>query len=114
MRHRDHARCYLDSRGLKGRMNMRKSVSHSRRTDFGIAFLAACVMATLAFVPAFAATKDKPPATAPAPSDAESPPASLAPTTTLERIRGTGKIVLGYRPDAAPMSDRDASGQPAG
>ena len=35
-----------------------------------------------------------------------------APTTTLERIRSTGKIVLGYRPDAAPMSYRDASGQP--
>ncbi len=94
---------------------MRKSVSQSRRTDFRIAFVAACVMATLAFAPAFAATKEKPaPAAAPAPSEAEAQPVSLAPTTTLERIRSTGKIVLGYRPDAAPMSYRDASGQPAG
>ena len=31
---------------------------------------------------------------------AETVPASPAPTTTLERIRSTGKIVLGYRPDA--------------
>ncbi len=29
-------------------------------------------------------------------------------------IRSTGKIVLGYRPDAAPMSYRDASGKPTG
>jgi len=96
---------------------MRKSASQSRLTDFRIAFAAACVMATLAFAgPAFAATKNKPaPAAAPAASEAQSQPmAALTPTTTLERIKGAGKIVLGYRPDAAPMSYRDASGQPAG
>ena len=96
---------------------MRKSASQSRLTDFRIAFAAACVMAALAFAgPAFAATKNKPaPAAAPAASEAQSQPmAALTPTTTLERIKGAGKIVLGYRPDAAPMSYRDASGQPAG
>ncbi len=41
-------------------------------------------------------------------------PAAPAPTTTLDRIRAAGKIVLGYRTDAGPMSSRDASGKPTG
>ncbi len=37
-----------------------------------------------------------------------------APTTTLERIRATGTLRLGYRMDAQPFSYQDASGQAAG
>ena len=33
---------------------------------------------------------------------------------TLDRIRSAGKIELGYRGDAAPMSSRDWCGQPVG
>lgn len=33
---------------------------------------------------------------------------------TLERIRATGELKLGYRTDAAPLSFADAQGQPAG
>jgi ABC-type amino acid transport substrate-binding protein len=33
---------------------------------------------------------------------------------TLDRIRSSGKLALGYRVDDAPMSYRDGSGQPAG
>jgi polar amino acid transport system substrate-binding protein len=36
------------------------------------------------------------------------------PTTTLDRIINAGRIALGYRADAAPMSYRAASGQPEG
>ena len=56
--------------------------------------------------------KRKPPSRPPA----TEPVATVAPlpTTTLERIKAAGKIVLGYRADAAPMSYRDSSGQPAG
>ena len=34
--------------------------------------------------------------------------------TTIERIVNADRITLGYRPDAAPMSHRAASGQPQG
>jgi polar amino acid transport system substrate-binding protein len=33
---------------------------------------------------------------------------------TLDRIRGSGRIALGYRADDPPMSYRDGNGQPAG
>ncbi len=97
---------------------MRKSASiASRGTDlavaFGIALAGACAMAMIAVVPAYAASK--PAAATAAPVAAEPAPAPApAPTTTLDRIRSSGKIVLGYRPDAAPMSSRDASGKPVG
>src|SRR5262249_30799466 len=37
-----------------------------------------------------------------------------ASTATLDRIRQTGKLTLGYRADARPFSYRDASGEAAG
>jgi polar amino acid transport system substrate-binding protein len=97
-------------------MNMRKSASiASHRTDlavaFGIALAGACAMAMVAIaVPGYAATKPAAAATA-APVVAEPAP---VPTTTLDRIKSSGRIVLGYRTDAAPMSSRDASGKPVG
>jgi polar amino acid transport system substrate-binding protein len=45
---------------------------------------------------------------------AEAATPAAAPTTTLERIRATGELTLGYRTDARPFSFRDESGQPAG
>jgi ABC-type amino acid transport substrate-binding protein len=96
--------------------------SNYRRSElsvaFAIALLGACAMAALAVaVPAYGAAKAKPAvaATADAATAAE-PVASAAqtPTSALERIRVAGKIVLGYRADAAPMSYRDASGRPVG
>ncbi len=99
---------------------MRKSASiASHRTDlavaFGIALAGACAMAMVAIaVPGYAATKPAAAATA-APVVAEPAPVPApAPTTTLDRIRSSGRIVLGYRTDAAPMSSRDASGKPVG
>jgi ABC-type amino acid transport substrate-binding protein len=102
-------------------MNMIKSVStNDRRSELSIAlaiaFAGACVMAALAVVvPAHAAPK------APAPAAVTSTPAPLAiepvaapPIATLDRIKSAGRIVFGYRADAAPMSSRDASGQPVG
>jgi ABC-type amino acid transport substrate-binding protein len=41
-------------------------------------------------------------------------PAAPAPTTTMERIRSTGTLKLGYRTDARPFSFKDASGGPTG
>lgn len=40
--------------------------------------------------------------------------AAPGPASTLERVRQTGKLVLGYRGDARPFSYRDESGNPAG
>jgi ABC-type amino acid transport substrate-binding protein len=82
-----------------------------------IALLSACAMAALAMaVPAYAAAQAKPAVAATRDVTAAEPVASAAqaPTTALERIRAAGKIVLGYRADAAPMSYRDASGRPVG
>ena len=44
------------------------------------------------------------------------PPLAQAagPAGTLERVRQTGKLTLGYRADARPFSYRDESGNPAG
>jgi ABC-type amino acid transport substrate-binding protein len=63
--------------------------------------IAVCAVALLAFVPAALAQK----AQAPAPT---------APTKTLDRIRQTGQIRLGYRTDAAPFSYKENSGLAAG
>ena len=99
---------------------MIKSAStNDRRSElsiaFAIAFAGACAMAALAVVvPAYGAPKP-----APAPRRAANRCRAAVtepapPTATLDRIRSAGKIVLGYRADAAPMSSRDASGQPVG
>jgi len=48
-----------------------------------------------------------------APVSAQKPAAPPA-STTLNRIKQTGKIRLGYQPDARPFSFRDPSGKPAG
>ncbi len=98
----------------------KSAFTNDRRSElsiaFAIAFVSACAMAALAFVvPAYGASKPMP-----ATAASGEPPAVLseapaaAPAAALGRIRSTGKIVLGYRPDAAPMSSRDASGQPVG
>jgi len=42
------------------------------------------------------------------------PAAAPPPATTLERIRATGSLKLGYRTDAQPFSFQDASGQAGG
>ena len=99
-----------------------KSTSNDRRSELSIAlaiaFAGACAMAALAIViPVHAATKAQSvvaAGTAPAVTDGLPAPVVPAPTTTLERIRAAGKITLGYRTDAAPMSFRDSSEQPAG
>lgn len=101
---------------------MKKSTSNERRSElsiaFAIAFAGACAMAALAIVvPVHAASKAKPAVAAAAPLAADAEPvATIAPlpTTTLERIKAAGKIALGYRAEAAPMSYRDSAGQPAG
>jgi ABC-type amino acid transport substrate-binding protein len=40
--------------------------------------------------------------------------APVGPSPTIDRIKAAGKIVLGYRTDAAPMSSRDSAGRPVG
>ena len=40
--------------------------------------------------------------------------ASAAPAATLDRIRQTGKLMLGYQPDARPFSYVEGSAQPKG
>ncbi len=40
--------------------------------------------------------------------------ATSAPAATLEKVRETGKLTLGYRVDARPLSYQDESGKPAG
>jgi ABC-type amino acid transport substrate-binding protein len=102
-------------------MNMLKSASpDNRRSEllfpcakaFAKIFASACVMAALAVVaPAYAAPAAGEPEPAPA---VESATTTAAPIATLDRIRSAGRLVLGYRADAAPMSSRDPSGQPAG
>jgi putrescine:ornithine antiporter len=42
------------------------------------------------------------------------PPLAEAATGTLERVRASGRLTLGYRADARPFSYRDESGNPAG
>ena len=93
---------------------------NGRRAELSIAFLiafgSACAMAALAIVvPAHAATKAQPAVAAAAPAaEVQLATPTPQPTTALERIKASGKIVLGYRSDATPMSYRDAAGQPAG
>ena len=41
-------------------------------------------------------------------------PAAKASASTLERIKSSGSLKLGYRTDARPFSFQDASGKPAG
>jgi len=96
---------------------MTKFTSNYRRGElsiaFAFAFAGACAMAALAiFVPAYASSPSKPPAADTTDAAAAEPIAP--PTTTLGRVRASGKLVIGYRPDAAPMSSRDAQGQAAG
>ena len=101
---------------------MTNSMSKDRCTElsiaFAIAFAGACAMGALAMVvPAHAATTAKATAAVAAPTATDPEPfapAATTPTTSLERIKATGKITLGYRADAAPMSYRDAGGRPAG
>ena len=41
-------------------------------------------------------------------------PAAKASASTLERIKSSGSLKLGYRTDARPFSFQDASGKPGG
>lgn len=71
----------------------------------------ACVV-FLASTPTHAASKPAaPPPPPPPPAEAVPPP---PPVLALDRIRASGKLTIGYRADAAPMSSRDASGNAAG
>ena len=42
------------------------------------------------------------------------PPAAKASASTLERVKSSGSLKLGYRTDARPFSFQDASGKPGG
>jgi polar amino acid transport system substrate-binding protein len=66
---------------------------------------AIALAAALICLPGASAQTDEPTATV-----ATAP----APTSTLERIRSSGRLTLGYLTDARPMSYRDTSGNPAG
>jgi len=48
------------------------------------------------------------------PAPAQRAPSAAAPATTLERIKASGVVKLGYRTDARPFSFRDESGRGAG
>jgi ABC-type amino acid transport substrate-binding protein len=72
-----------------------------------------CVIALIASAPLVAAQRRDPPK----PTVATPAAATTVPTAskgTLDRIRETGRIKLGYRVDARPFSYRDASTQAAG
>jgi ABC-type amino acid transport substrate-binding protein len=93
--------------------------TNERRSELSIAFaialVSACAMAALAAaVPAYGAPKSTAAGPAPVVSEPAPPVVTAPPAAALDRIRSTGRLVLGYRADAAPMSSRDASGQPAG
>lgn len=79
---------------------MQNIQSQKRRTLFPL--LCATLLTTLLPLQAIQAQPQQPVTTQPAPGG------------TLERIRSSGKLTLGYRVDNEPMSYRDAAGQPAG
>jgi len=86
-------------------MQLRQSARASRHLRITIA------TALMAMTPlALGAVAMPQPAIEPPPVMAAQPAASGA----LDRIRASGKLVLGYRTDARPMSYQDASGQAAG
>jgi ABC-type amino acid transport substrate-binding protein len=68
----------------------------------------------IAFAVAFLALFAAPAAQAQDEPAAETAAAAPAPTTTLERVRSSGRLALGYVADAQPFSYRDASGSAAG
>jgi polar amino acid transport system substrate-binding protein len=72
---------------------------------------ALCVAVIALASPSFAATKPAPPPPPPPPAEPTPPP---PPALALDRIRAGGKLVIGYRTDAAPMSSRDTSGNATG
>ena len=69
-------------------------------------WIATSAIAVLAIAPALFAQAGK---KAPPPAPAASPPAG-----TLDRIRTTGTLKLGFRTDARPLSFQDQSGKAAG
>jgi ABC-type amino acid transport substrate-binding protein len=81
---------------------------HRSKASVALAFAVCAITAFTAVAPASAASESSSFGT----SDANGETA--VPTTTLGRIRRAGRIVIGYRADAAPMSHRDPSGKPAG
>lgn len=66
------------------------------------AAVAACAIALAVAIPVLRAQKPEPPT------------AAHVASSTLDRIRSTGQIRVGYRTDARPLSFRDESGQPSG
>ena len=73
-----------------------------------------CVVSAVATTSAQAAPKPaaaQPPAPPAAAVEPVAPPVSVF---AVDRIRAAGKLVIGYRTDAAPLSSRDASGNPSG
>jgi ABC-type amino acid transport substrate-binding protein len=84
--------------------------SSIHRSERSVAFaLVFCGVTALAVAPTYAASASATFVT----SDAQASADIAQPTTTLDRIRRAGRIVIGYRADAAPMSHRDPSGKPA-
>src|SRR5678816_2171520 len=81
-------------------------------TSFACSLAAVCALTALAAVAPALATPDTPRV---APGDAQPEMAQAPrPTSTLDRILSADRIALGYRADAAPMSQRAASGEPEG
>ncbi len=95
--------------------NQRRDLLSAMRT-FAMALATGCALVTVTVaVSVDAASKPTPAPAMAAPTSEPAPVASPpAPATTIERIRSTGKLTLGYRPDAPPMSYRDGAGKPSG
>jgi ABC-type amino acid transport substrate-binding protein len=89
--------------GLDRRMNMQHKIAAGH---VGIVIALAFAIAA---GPARSASSAPPPET-----PAAATPAPAPASGTLERIRSAGKLVLGYRSDARPLSYKDESGQAAG
>jgi ABC-type amino acid transport substrate-binding protein len=83
---------------------VRSASPRCRRVQLACAAIAVLALAS----PAFAQKAAAPPAPAMA------KPVPVPNATPLERMRLAGRIKLGYRTDARPLSYRDESGKPAG
>ena len=73
-----------------------------------------CVVSAVATTSAQAAPKPTPPPPSAPPAAAVEPVVPPVSVFAVDRIRAAGKLVIGYRTDAAPLSSRAASGNPSG
>lgn len=94
---------------------MAKTTPFARRSTLLARPIAAACALALTVIAAVASALAAPATPPVAPGDAQPKMAQAPrPATTLDRIMNADRITLGYRPDAAPMSYRAASGQPEG